>query len=235
MLQILGLLALSWLLVWLFDRNNLCVLGFKPTKERLKLMALLFIVTAICCATTYLMKAYFLKEKYILNFWINANTILHGVWQTFRGVVTEELMCRGVLLYILIRKVKIKWAIIISSIAFGLLHWLNAGVFGNIILMCTIFLFTFTMGLLLAYAYIKTESILIPIAIHFGWNLTQNFIFPDPIDGFHIFILAEQPPSVTVSYFVFFLLIVFPKASAIGFNYFILKRQNLVNLPKVIS
>lgn len=219
--QIIGLLLLSWLLVWLFDRNNLSVLGFKLTKKRLKLMALLFIVTAICCATTYLMKAYFLKEKYILNFWINANTILHGVWQTFRGVITEELLCRGVLLYILIKKVKIKWANIISSIAFGLLHWLNTGVFGNIVLMSTIFAFTFTMGLLLAYAYIKTGSILIPIAIHFGWNLTQSFIFPDPIEGFHIFILAEQPPTVTVSYFVFFLLMIFPKASAIGFNYLI--------------
>ena len=63
-------------------------------------------------------------------------------------------------------------------------------------------------SLLLAYSYAKTLSILIPTAIHFGWNLTQNFIFPDRPEGDHIFILAGTPPIVTVSYFIFFLLLI---------------------------
>ena len=146
--------------------------------------------------------------------------------------MTEELICRGVLLYILIEKVGSKWAIVISSVVFGLLHWLNNGVFGNIIQMSIIFVFTFGMGLLLAFSYAKTFSILIPTAIHFGWNLTQNFIFPDRPEGNHIFILAGTPPIVTVSYFLFFVLLLFPKVSAIGLDYLIIKKQKQIELPK---
>ena len=232
MLQIIGLLAISWLIVWLFKRNSLSVLGLAPNKERLSLMLILFIVTAICCATTFLMKMYFAKEQYMLNPRLTANIIFSGVWETLRGVLTEELICRGVLLYILTKKVGTKWAIVISSVLFGLLHWLNNGLFGNIIQMSIIFAFTFGMGLLLAYSYAKTFSILIPTAIHFGWNLTQNFIFPDRPEGDHIFILAGTPPVVTVSYFIFFLLLLFPKASALGFDYFIMKKQKQIETPR---
>jgi uncharacterized protein len=225
MLQIIGLLAISWVIILLFNKSNLAVLGLVPNKIRLKLIFILFIVTGICCATSFLMKMYFAKEEYILNSHLTASIIFTGTWETFRSVFTEELICRGVLLYILIKKIGVKRAIIISSIAFGLLHWLNNGIFGNIIQMSITFLFTFTMGLLLAYSYAKTFSILIPTAIHFGWNLTQNFIFPDRPEGNHIFVLAGTPPIVTVSYFIFFLLLLFPKISAIGLDYFILKKQ----------
>ena len=232
MLQIIGLLAISWLIVWLFNRSNLSILGLTPNKERLKLVLILFTVTAICCSITYLMKIYFAKEQYTLNHKLTANLIFAGVWETLRSVLTEELLCRGVLLYILIKKVGTKWAIVISSVVFGLLHWLNNGLFGNIIQMSIIFAFTFGMGLLVAYSYAKTFSILIPTAIHFGWNLTQNFIFPDRPEGNHIFILAGTPPIVTVSYFIFFLLLLFPKLSAIGIDYLIMKKQRQIEPPK---
>jgi membrane protease YdiL (CAAX protease family) len=232
MLQIIGLLTISWLIVWLFNRSNLSVLGLTPNKELLKLMLILFIVTVICCSTTYLMKIYFAKEEYIINPKLTTNLFFLGFWETLRGVLTEELICRGILLYILINKLGTKWAIIISSIIFGLLHWLNNGVFGNIIQMSIMFVFTFGMGILLAYSYTKTFSILIPTTIHFGWNLTQNFIFPDQPEGSHIFILARTPPIVTVSYFIFFLLLLFPKVSAIGLDYIIMQKQKQIEPPK---
>jgi len=231
MVQIIGLLAISWLIVWFFERSNLSLLGLTPNTKRLKLVLTLFLVTAICCSTTYLMKMYFAKEQYTLNPRLTANLIFSGVWETLRGVMTEELICRGVLLYILLRKARTKWAIVISSVAFGVLHWLNNGIFGNIIQMSIVFAFTFGMGLLLAYSYAKTFSILIPTAIHFGWNLTQNFIFPDRPEGNHIIVLAGIPPIVTVSYFIFFLLLLFPKVSAIGLDYIIMKNQKQIELP----
>lgn len=231
MLQLIGLLAISWLIVWLFDKRNLSVLGLMPTKDRLKLFFYLFIVTAICCSTTFLLKMYFAKEQYILNPKLTTSLIFSELWDNIRDVLTEELLCRGVVLYILIKKLGSKWAIIISSIIFGLLHWLNNGVFGNGIQMGIVFLFTFCMGLLLAFSYAKTFSILIPFAIHLGWNLTQNFIFPDRPEGNHLFILAAQPPIVTVSYFVFFAMLLLPKISAIGLDYLILRRQKQIEIP----
>jgi uncharacterized protein len=232
MLQLIGLFAISWLIVWLLDKQNLSVLGLMPTKGRLKLCFYLFLVTAICCSTAFVLKMYFAKEQYTINPKLTTSLILSELWNNIRGVLTEELLCRGVLLYILIKKLGSKWAIIISSIFFGLLHWLNNGVFGNAIQMSVIFLFTFSMGLLLAFSYAKTFSILIPFAIHLGWNLAQNFIFPDKPEGNHLFILGGQPPIVTVSYFVFFAMLLFPKISAIVFDYLIVRKQKQVEIPK---
>lgn len=203
-----------------------------PTKERLKLCFYLFVATAICCSTAFVLKMYFAKEQYTINPKLTTSVIFSELWNNIRGVLTEELLCRGVVLYILIKKLGSKWAIIISSILFGLLHWLNNGVFGNVIQMCVVFAFTFGMGLLFAYSYAKTFSILIPFSIHLGWNLTQNFIFPDKPEGNHVFILAAQPPIVTVSYFVFFVLLLFPKVSAIGLDYLIIKRQKKIEIPR---
>jgi hypothetical protein len=234
MLQLIGLAALSWLLVWLFDKSSLTVLGLMPTKERWKLATKLFGVTAVCASTAFFLKIYFLKEQYTINPNLTMNLALYEVWKNARSVLTEELLCRGVGLYMLIKKLGNKWAIIISSIIFGLLHWLNTGVFGHIIQMGIVFLFTFAMGLLLAYSYAKTCSILIPFTIHVAWNLTQNFIFPDTPEGNHFFILAAPSPSVTVSYFVFFTMLLFPKISAIGLNYLILKQQKEIEIPQKI-
>lgn len=232
MLQLIGLFAISWLLVWLFDKSSLAVLGLLATKARLILAAKLFGVTVACGSTAFLLKIYFAKEQYIINPNLTTTLAFSEIWENIRGVLTEEFLCRGVGLYILIKKLGSKWAIIISSVIFGLLHWLNNGVFGNSIQMGIVFAFTFAMGLLLAYSYSKTFSILIPFAIHLGWNLTQNFVFPDRPEGNHFFILAAPPPLVTVSYFVFFIMLLFPKISAIGLDYLILKREKQIEPPK---
>jgi membrane protease YdiL (CAAX protease family) len=157
------------------------------------------------------------------------------VWNQFRTVLTEELLCRGALLYILIKKIGQGRAIFISSVLFALLHWLNTGVWDNIATMATVFVFTFAMGLLLAYSYAKTFSLLIPFAIHYGWNLTQNYIFPGTANGNHVFILAAPPPIVTVSYFIFFTMLLFPKISVLLFEYLIIRGYKQVEMTKRIS
>jgi uncharacterized protein len=87
------------------------------------------------------------------------------------------------------------------------------------------------MGLLLAYSYAKTFSVLIPFAIHFGWNLTQNYIFPDNATDNHILILSAPPPIVTVSYFAFFTMLLLPKVSVIIIDYLIVKQHKQIETP----
>ncbi len=224
MLQLIALLAISWFIIWLFEKENLSVLGLGLTNERLKYFSLLFLVSSIISASAFLLKIYIAKEAYILSQSLTAKSILVEIWNQFRSVLTEELLCRGVLLYILIKKVGQTKAIIFSSILFAALHWLNVGIWGSPIQMIVVFSFTFTMGLLLAYAYARTFSLWIPFAIHFGWNLTQNFIFPDTSSGIHIFILAAPAPEVTVSYFAFFTMLLLPKISVIIIDYLIIKK-----------
>ena len=231
MLKLIGLLAISWLLIWLFEKGNLSVIGLTPTKERLKYFTILFIVSAILSAIAFLLRMYFAKEEYILSQSLTTKSILLETWYQFRTVLTEELLCRGVLLYILIKKIGQTNAVIISSIFFAVLHWINAGVWGNLTQMIIVFTFTFAMGLLLAYSYARTFTLLIPFAIHYGWNLTQNYIFPDSSLGNHIFTLAAPPPTVTISYLAFFTMLLLPKVSVIIVNYLIVKQYRQVKLP----
>lgn len=231
MLQLIGLLAISWLLVWLFEKGNLSVLGLVPTKERITYFSILFIVSAMLSATTFLLRIYFAKETYTISESLTTRSMLFETWYQLRTVFTEELLCRGVLLYILIKKIGKTIAVFISAIIFAVLHWLNAGVWGNVPQMFIVFTFTFAMGFLLAYSYARTFSLLVPFAIHYGWNLTQNYIFPDTATGNHIFILAATPPSVTISYLSFFTMLLLPKISVLIIDYLIIKRHRQVKIP----
>lgn len=231
MLQLAGLILISWLLIWFFTKGNLTVLGFTPTTERLKYFVILFIVSGIFSAFAFLLRMYIAQEEYALTPSLTIRSVLLETWHQFRTVLTEELICRGALLYILIKKIGQTKSILITSAFFAVLHWINAGVWGNLTQMAIIFTFTFAMGLLLAFSYAKTFSILIPFAIHFGWNLTQNYIFPDTATGNHIFILATPPPEVTISYLAFFTMLLFPKISVLVVDYLIIKKHRQVEMP----
>lgn len=231
MIQLLGLIAISWGLVWFMEKKHLSVLGLTPTLNRLKYFSVLFIVSGLCSATAFLLRMYFAKEEYAVSPAFNPDSVLRETWNQFRMVLTEELLCRGALLYILIKRLGQGRAILISSLIFAGLHWLNGGVWGNMIQMTIVFVFTFGMGLLLAYAYARTFSLLIPFAIHLGWNLTQNYIFPDMPAGNHIFELAGPPPVVTVSYLVLFTMLLLPKILVMLLGYLIVRQYKQVEIP----
>ncbi len=231
MLQVVGLLIISWLLIWYFEKKNLAVLGLAPTKSRFVYFFILLVVSAILSATTFFLRMYFAREDYMLTPSLTTKNVLVQIWYQIRTVLTEELICRGALLYILIKKIGQPKAVVFTSILFAVLHWLNAGVWGNITQMIIVFVFTFCMGLLLAYAYARTFSLLIPFAIHFGWNLVQNYIFPDTATGNTIFTLAAQPPTVTISYVAFFTMLLFPKILILVIDYLIVKTYKQIAIP----
>ncbi len=93
MAEIIGLIAISWLLIWLFEKGNLSVLGLRPTKRKLKISAILFIITAICSSTAFFMRIYFSKEQFSLNPQLNISLVLTGIWVNFKSVLFEELLC----------------------------------------------------------------------------------------------------------------------------------------------
>lgn len=231
MLQIIVLLAISWLLIWLFEKRGLSVLGLMPTKYRLKYFIILLIVSALLSATAFLLRMYFIKEAYTISSSLTTKSVLLETWYQFRTVFTEELLCRGALLYILIKKFRKTNAILMSSLIFALMHWLNAGVWGNWMQMIMLFIFTFLMGLLLAYSYARTFSLLIPLAIHYGWNLTQNYIFSGTPTGDHIFTLAAPAPIVTISYLAFFVMLLLPKIGVLVVDYLIVQQHRQVAAP----
>lgn len=231
MLQLIGLIIASWLLIWLFEKGNLTVLGLTPTIERMKYFILLFIVSGIISASAFFLRMFYAQEEYALASSLTLSSVFIETWYQFRTVLTEELICRGAILYILIKKIGDTKAIIITSVFFAILHWINSGVWGNLTQMAIVFTFTFVMGLLLAYSYARTFSILIPFAIHLGWNFTQNYIFSDATTGNHVFVLATNPPEVTISYLAFFTMLLLPKISVLIIDYLIIKTHRQVEMP----
>ncbi len=228
MLGIIVQLAISWLLIWIFEKKNLSVLGLLPTKKRLLDFSLFFLVTAACCTTDFLFKMYIGKQEWNLNPNLTVNLILTGIWWNIKSVLFEELIFRGVLLYILIKRIGAVKAILLSSIGFGIYHWFSFGVIGNIGAMTVTFLTTGIMGLVYAYGYAKTFSLYVPIAIHFGWNAIRSVVFSDGPIGDQLMVLEKPVPEITVGYIPAFILIFFPLLSAILINFFLLKRMKQV-------
>lgn len=232
MIGIIVQLAFTWLLVWLFDKGNLKILGLFPTKRRLLDFALFFIITALCCASGFILQMYFCKQQWELNPNLTPKLVLTGTWWTIKSVLFEELIFRGVLLYILIQKLGHLKAIIISAITFGIYHWFSQEVIGDISQMAITFLLTGTMGLLYAYGYSKTFSLYVPCALHLGWNLTQGVIFSSGPIGDQLLVTVKPEPQVTVPYFVFYCIVWLPLIITLFINFFLLKKRKQVEFVK---
>jgi uncharacterized protein len=229
MIGIIVQLALSWLIIWFFEKGNLRFLGLYPSKKRLLDFALFFIITGICCATGFLLKMVIAKQQWVINPDLNALLILKGIWFNIKSVLFEELIFRGVLLYILIKKLGSTKAIIISAAGFGVYHWFSHELFGNIQAMAIEFIITGAMGLVLAYAYSKTYSLYIPIAIHLGWGIVQQTVFSDGPIGHQLFIEVMPRPVLTVSLFSFLVMLLLPLTSALLIDYLILRKRRQVD------
>ena len=224
MLGIVIQLAISWLVVWLFEKGNLNCLGLLPAKKRLADFGLFFIITAACSALGFLLQILIAKQSWQLNPDISFLLILKGIWFVVKAVLFEELIFRGVLLYVLIKKIGATKAIVISAVAFGIYHWFSHELWGNPVQMAIEFFTSGAMGLVLAYGYAKTNSLYVPVAIHLGWNVVQMVVFSGNTIGEQIFIEVLPRPVVTVSYFSYFVMILLPIVSCLLINGWMLKK-----------
>jgi uncharacterized protein len=168
------------------------------------------LTAAAFSASGFGLKMWIAAQRWQLNPEWTYQLIAGGVWFNIKSVLYEELIFRGALFYILIKKVGATKAIWISSTAFGMYHWFSQGSLGEPIPMLITFVVTGTMGLVLAYGYSKTQSLYVPIAIHFGWNAVQQVVFSNGPIGKRLLIEVLPQPEVTVSYFTFFFMQLFP-------------------------
>jgi uncharacterized protein len=237
MVGIIIQLTLSWLLIWFFEKGNLSVLGMRPTRKRLIDFTLFFFVTAALCASGFFLKMLIAKQHWQLNPHFDLYTIANGTWFNIKSVLFEELIFRGVLFYVLIKKLGATKAILISAVAFGIYHWFSHELFGDPKAMVIEFIITGAMGVVLAYGYAKTWSLYIPIAIHLGWGIVQQVVFSDGPIGQQLFIEIMPRPIITVSYFSFFFMQLFPLVSTLLINYLLIwkRKQVGVDVPAHVS
>ena len=232
MLGLLVQLIVSWLLLWFIEKTDLRVFGFNPTKQRLLDFAFFFIITAMFCTCGFVLRMFY-SERWDLNPNLSVGLIAEGTWWNIKSVLFEELIFRGALLYILIKRIGSTKAILISAIAFGIYHWFSFGIFGDINRMIQVFFITGLMGVVLAYGYSKSLSLYIPIAIHLGWNWVSSVVFSDTSIGKQI--LIKLPPAgkiVQVSYATYYLVTLGPILLVLLTNFFLIKKKKQVAISK---
>jgi membrane protease YdiL (CAAX protease family) len=177
MVGIIVELIISWLLLWFICNKHLSVLGFRPTKERVINLCIGLVIAASCCTLYQIMTTAFIENSWVLNKQVTGKTILESSRWTLVSVIYEELIFRGALLYIAIKKLGVTKACIVSAVGFGIYHWFTFNVFGNPFMMAITFLMTAIVGLSWAFAFAKTGSLYLPIGLHFGWNLFCTVVF----------------------------------------------------------
>ena len=177
MIGILVAIAISWLLLYLIEKKNVLALGFLPIGKRLKQFLFGFLITGILCVLIQYLESCLKSSTWILNKDITSGIIIKSFWWDFKSVLTEELIFRGALLYILNQKIGSRKSVLISAIAFGIYHWFSYGVLGNVMAMILVFIGTGLMGYAWAWAFSKTKSIMLPFGLHLGWNFIYNTIF----------------------------------------------------------
>jgi membrane protease YdiL (CAAX protease family) len=170
-------LVISWLLLWLVCKKHITVLGFRPTKNRVINFAVGFLIAASCCALYEIMTTAFVNNSWILNKEATGKTILQSSRWALVSVLYEELIFRGALLYIAIKKIGVTKACFLSAACFGIYHWFTFNVVGNPFMMVITFLMTAIAGLSWAFAFAKTGSLYLPIGLHLGWNLLNTVVF----------------------------------------------------------
>lgn len=178
MLGILVVFILSWLVLWFMSKKHITTLSIIPTANRLKEFSLGFIFMAAFCSVNILGQSHFKEISYSQNLNYGIFDSLNGIWWTFKAALFEELIFRGAILYILLKKTSILKACIISATAFGIYHWFSYGMIGGrIIPMIYVFLLTGAAGWMFAFAFAKTKSIYASLGLHFGWIIISIVIF----------------------------------------------------------
>ena len=94
------------------------------------------------------------------------------------GALIEEFIFRLIALRLLERSFGTAWALVISSLLFGLAHLGNAGASPLIGIMLGV-----ELGLLLGAAYLLTRRIWLCTATHLAWNFVQGVVFSIAVSG----------------------------------------------------
>lgn len=193
-------IIVSWLLLWIFFQESLLVLGIAPTLGRLSNLFFGILIAAVCCTLYYLSFVFFTTNKWTLNPAFTGQKLLASSWWTIQSVLFEELIFRGALLYLLIKKLGVRTACIISAICFGVYHWFTFGALGNPMQMVFIFILTGIWGAMFAMAFAKTKSLYLPIGLHLGWNFISTVVFSQgPLKNQLLVMSGEQNMSEVLS------------------------------------
>jgi hypothetical protein len=99
----------------------------------------------------------------------------------------EELLFRGYRLQTITDGLNPFWGVLLSSLWFGIAHLANPNTDAKLFVAIGILL----AGIFLAYGYITTKQLWLPIGLHLGWNFFEGVGFGFPVSGLDIYHLTR--------------------------------------------
>lgn len=185
----------------LLDRRSFVSLGLRPDRRALRDLALGFAITAVQFALIYGAMSVAGWIRFEGFAWERAGWapalagLAIGLALHASVGFQEELLSRGYHLQNLAGALGLPWAIVISSLIFSLMHLPNPGAGLPSVLGI------FGAGLFLAYGWVRTRQLWLPIGLHAGWNFFQGPVFGFPVSGMAMDRLlihtVEGPPAIT--------------------------------------
>jgi membrane protease YdiL (CAAX protease family) len=99
----------------------------------------------------------------------------------------EELLFRGYRLQNIAEGLNPGWGVFLSSLWFGIAHLLNPNAEARLFVATGIFL----AGVFMAFGYLTTKQLWLPIGLHLGWNFFEGVVFGFPVSGLDIYRLLR--------------------------------------------
>lgn len=178
MLGLLVIVVISWILLHFIQKESIDALGIIPNRRRLYQFFLGFLVMMLIVLLTISIETFMAQIQWSFHGEINYTAIFDALIYHLRSALTEDLVFRGALLYILIQRAGAKKALLLSAIFFGIYHVFSYGMVGSgIIPILYVTLVTGLTGYIWAYLFYKTKSIMMPLGFHIGYNMTMSLFF----------------------------------------------------------
>ncbi|TPD71230.1 CPBP family intramembrane glutamic endopeptidase [Flavobacterium microcysteis] len=175
MLGLILLLSITYGLSYFYHKSLSDTIGLIPNRKKMLYFLAGFLLVSTIALFNCFIESSLISAEWKLNNPINFSLLAKAAWYFFISVFTEELIFRGILLYILIEKIGAKKAVLVSAMIFGIYHWFSYGMFGSgIIPMLYIFFITTLAGYVWGIAFTKSKTLLLPLGFHFGWNLINS-------------------------------------------------------------
>lgn len=188
MIGLLVIIVISWVLLYLFEKKNIDILGIIPNKKRIQKFSLSLLFIMIIHSLSSYIESVMLRIVWQLNHKINYVDIFNAFVYHFKSALTEDLIFRGALLYILIQKIGAKNAIWVSAFCFGVYHIFSYRIsLDRIIPIIYVVVVTGFAGYVWAYTFHKTKSIYMSLGFHLGVNFINSFLYKSQPYGELIF------------------------------------------------
>jgi membrane protease YdiL (CAAX protease family) len=176
----------------LLDRRSIVSLGLRPGRQAAADLLAGFLIAFILMGGIYLAMVGLGWSRFESFAWQTeaAPAVLRGTlgMAVFFILVawSEELLTRGYHLQTISSGLGLGWGVALSSIIFGLMHGSNPGATWVSTLGLVL------AGLFLAYGYVATRQLWLPIGLHLGWNFFEGTVFGFPVSGLDIYRIVRH-------------------------------------------